>query len=51
MAGLVADPSLIPGAIEEMCAGPSPVKNMARTAMRDVDFHGTQLREGERRCS
>ncbi|WP_431233897.1 cytochrome P450 [Mycolicibacterium psychrotolerans] len=45
---LVADPSLIPGAIEEMLRWTSPVKNMARTAMRDVDFHGTQLREGEK---
>ncbi|MEZ0357020.1 cytochrome P450 [Mycobacterium sp. SA01] len=45
---LVADPSLIPGAIEEMLRWTSPVKNMARTAMRDVDFHGTQLRQGEK---
>ncbi|MBI3691761.1 MAG: cytochrome P450, partial [Mycolicibacterium aromaticivorans] len=45
---LVADPSLIPGAIEEMLRWTSPVKNMARTAMRDVDFHGTKLREGEK---
>ena len=26
----------------------SPVKNMARTLMRDVEFHGTQLRQGEK---
>ncbi|PND57353.1 cytochrome P450 [Mycobacterium sp. ENV421] len=45
---LVSDPSLIPGAIEEMLRWTSPVKNMARTAMRDVDFHGTQLRQGEK---
>ncbi|KDE99308.1 cytochrome P450 [Mycolicibacterium aromaticivorans JS19b1 = JCM 16368] len=45
---LVADPSLIPAAIEEMLRWTSPVKNMARTAMRDVDFHGTQLRQGEK---
>lgn len=45
---LVADPSLLPGAIEEMLRWTSPVKNMARTAMRDVDFHGAQLRQGEK---
>ncbi|GAY18073.1 cytochrome P450 [Mycobacterium sp. shizuoka-1] len=45
---LVADPNLIPGAIEEMLRWTSPVKNMARTAMRDVEFHGTELRAGEK---
>ncbi len=45
---LVADPSLLPSAIEEMLRWTSPVKNMARTAMRDVEFHGTQLRQGEK---
>ena len=45
---LVADPSLLPGAIEEMLRWTSPVKNMARMAMRDVEFHGTQLRQGEK---
>jgi cytochrome P450 family 142 subfamily A polypeptide 1 len=45
---LVADPSLLPGAVEEMLRWTSPVKNMARTAMRDVEFHGAQLRQGEK---
>ena len=45
---LVADPGLAPGAIEEMLRWTSPVKNMARTLMRDVDYHGTQLRQGEK---
>jgi len=45
---LVADAALVPGAIEEMLRWTSPVKNMARTLMRDVEFHGTQLREGEK---
>ncbi|MBB3749439.1 cytochrome P450 family 142 subfamily A polypeptide 1 [Mycolicibacterium sp. BK634] len=45
---LLADPGLLPGAIEEMLRWTSPVKNMARTAMCDVEFHGTQLREGEK---
>ena len=45
---LVADSEKVPGAIEEMLRWTSPVKNMARTLMRDVEFHGTQLREGEK---
>ena len=44
----MADPGLAPGAIEEMLRWTSPVKNMARTLMRDVDYHGTQLRQGEK---
>ncbi len=45
---LVADRSLLPGAIEEMLRWTSPVKNMCRTLTADTDFHGTQLREGEK---
>lgn len=45
---LVADPSLLPQALEEMLRWVSPVKNMCRTVTRDVDFHGTPLREGEK---
>lgn len=45
---LTADDTLVAGAIEEMLRWTSPVKNMARTALRDVEFHGTQLREGEK---
>ncbi|WP_059016676.1 cytochrome P450 [Mycobacterium sp. M26] len=45
---LIADDGLVAGAIEEMLRWTSPVKNMARTALRDVEFHGTQLREGEK---
>ena len=45
---VVADPELLTGAIEEMLRWTSPVKNMARTLMRDVEFHGTQLRQGEK---
>ena len=45
---LVADHGKVPGAIEEMLRWTSPVKNMARTLMRDVEFHGTQLRKGEK---
>jgi cytochrome P450 family 142 subfamily A polypeptide 1 len=45
---VVADPALVPGAVEEMLRWTAPVKNMARTVMRDNDFHGTQLRAGEK---
>ena len=45
---LVADPALVPGAVEEMLRWTAPVKNMARTVMRDNEFHGTALRTGEK---
>ena len=45
---LVADSELVPGAVEEMLRWTSPVKNMARTVMRDNEFHGTELRKGEK---
>jgi cytochrome P450 family 142 subfamily A polypeptide 1 len=45
---LAGDGSLVPGAVEEMLRWTSPVKNMARTIMQDNEFHGTQLREGEK---
>ena len=45
---LVADRSLLPGAIEEMLRCTSPVKNMCRTLTADTEFHGTELRQGEK---
>src|SRR6202012_2539030 len=45
---LVAAPSLLPGAIEEMLRWTSPVKNMCRTLTHDNEFHGTPLRQGEK---
>lgn len=45
---LVADPELVPGAIEEMLRWTSPVKNMCRTVAEDIDFHGTRLIQGEK---
>jgi cytochrome P450 family 142 subfamily A polypeptide 1 len=45
---LVADPSLIPTAVEEMLRWVSPIKNMARTATRDVELGGRTIREGEK---
>ncbi|MCP9271343.1 cytochrome P450 [Mycolicibacterium arenosum] len=45
---LVADEQKLPAAIEEMLRWTSPVKNMCRTLMADTEFHGTELREGEK---
>lgn len=42
------DPSLLPGAIEEMLRWTAPVKNMCRVLTADTEFHGTALREGEK---
>lgn len=45
---VVANPDLLPGAIEEMLRWTSPVKNMCRTLTRDIEFHGTELKAGEK---
>jgi cholest-4-en-3-one 26-monooxygenase len=45
---LLADRSLLPGAIEEMLRWVSPIKNMARTATRDVELRGRQIRAGQK---
>lgn len=46
---LVASPEeLLPGAIEEMLRWTSPVKNMCRTLTADTEFHGTELKSGEK---
>ena len=44
---LVDDPSLIPGAVEEMLRWNSPVVHMARAATADVEIRGRLIREGE----
>jgi cytochrome P450 len=44
---LVDDPSLIPGAVEEILRWNSPVVHMARTAMIDVEIRGQLIQEGE----
>jgi cholest-4-en-3-one 26-monooxygenase len=44
---LVADPGLIPTAVEEMLRWVSPIKNMNRTVTTDVELGGQQLREGD----
>lgn len=45
---LAGDLDLLPGAIEEMLRWTSPVKNMCRRVTTDIDFHGAQLRKGEK---
>jgi cytochrome P450 len=44
---LVDDPSLIPGAVEEMLRWNSPVVHMARTATTDVEIRGQRIAEGD----
>jgi len=47
-ARLAADAAtLMPGAVEEMLRWVSPIKNMARTATRDVELCGALIREGQ----
>ena len=48
LAELHDDLSLLPGAIEEMLRWTSPIRNMNRTATRDVEVRGQQIREGDR---
>ena len=45
---LVADPSLMPGAIEEMLRWTSPIKNMCRILTADTVFYGTELQKDEK---
>ncbi|OKH82834.1 cytochrome P450 [Mycobacterium sp. ST-F2] len=45
---LVADPSLMPSAIEEMLRWTSPIKNMCRTLTADTVFYGTELKKDEK---
>ena len=48
VARLSADPAgLMPGAVEEMLRWVSPIKNMARTATRDVELAGAHIRAGQ----
>ena len=44
---LVGDPTLIPGAVEEMLRWNSPVVHMARTATTDVEIRGQLIAEGD----
>ncbi|MCE2391959.1 MAG: cytochrome P450 [Proteobacteria bacterium] len=44
---LIEDPGRIPVAVEEMLRWVSPIKNMNRTATRDVEIAGEKIREGQ----
>ena len=45
-ARIVADPSLIPGAVEEFLRA-YPIVSMARKVTRDVDFHGCPMKRDD----
>ena len=47
-ARLLADPGLIPSAVEELLRLTSPVQNLARTTTRDVALHGTTIPAGKK---
>ena len=48
LARLQADPSLVPGAIEELLRYASPVYHFRRTATRDVELGGKTIKEGDK---
>jgi cytochrome P450 family 142 subfamily A polypeptide 1 len=45
---LATDPSLLPGAVEEMLRWVSPIKNMNRTVTGEFEFGGQRLRGGDK---
>ena len=42
------DLDLLPNAVEEMLRWTSPIKNMCRMLTADTEFHGTELKQGEK---
>ncbi|GAB4012080.1 cytochrome P450 [Nocardioides ultimimeridianus] len=48
LAKLQEDPSLIPDAVEEFLRWASPVYHFRRTATRDVELGGKQIKEGDK---
>ena len=48
LAALRADPSLLPGAVEELLRWWTPVMVFRRTAARDVDLTGVRVRAGDK---
>jgi cytochrome P450 len=48
LAKLQADPSLIPDAVEEFLRWASPVYHFRRTATRDVELNGQEIKEGDK---
>jgi cytochrome P450 len=47
-ARLVADPTRIPDAVEELLRLTSPVQGLARTTTRDVELHGVEIPAGRK---
>jgi cholest-4-en-3-one 26-monooxygenase len=47
LAKLQADPALLPGAIEELLRHASPVMHFTRTAAKDTEIAGQEIRAGE----
>jgi cytochrome P450 len=45
---LCAEPDLIPNAASEIIRWQCPALHMRRTALEDVDFHGQQIRKGDK---
>jgi cytochrome P450 len=45
---LLADLSLIPGAVEEILRWHTPIMHNVRTATRDTEVHGVRIEEGQR---
>ena len=44
---IVADPAVIPRAVEEILRWVSPITHFARTATEDCEVHGQKIRAGE----
>jgi cytochrome P450 len=47
-AKLKADPSLVPSMVSEVIRWQTPLAHMRRTASRDVEFRGKQIKKGDR---
>ena len=47
-AKLKANPGLMASAVSEIVRFQSPVAHMRRTALRDIEFHGKQIKKGDR---
>ena len=45
---LRADPGLIPGMVSEIIRWQTPLANMRRTATRDLEFKGKQIKKGDK---
>jgi cytochrome P450 len=48
MRALAEDPSLVPGAVEEILRWATPVFHFRRTATRDIEMRGQTIREGDK---